>query len=115
MYLGDGKKYVGEFKDNKKSGRGVCYYKDGGKYIGDFLNDLQHGQGLEILADGQRYEGTFSRGNRHGWIKYTIPDRCTLRLKYHNGNCLSKIKILNGEEMEKFYNDELKYHLNRKR
>jgi len=40
MYLGDGKKYVGEFKDNKKSGRGVCYYKDGGKYIGDFLNDL---------------------------------------------------------------------------
>ena len=33
-----GDRYVGEFKDDKKTGKGVMYYIDGTKYIGEWCN-----------------------------------------------------------------------------
>ena len=41
----DGKKYVGEHKDNKRHGQGTLTVPDGGgKYVGQFKNGKYHGQ-----------------------------------------------------------------------
>ena len=33
----DGGKYVGEFKDHKRTGQGTYTYADGGKYVGEYV------------------------------------------------------------------------------
>ena len=37
--------YVGEFKDNKKDGKGKYIYKDDSHYDGEFIDDLFDGNG----------------------------------------------------------------------
>ena len=34
MYFVSGNKYVGEWKDDKKNGKGTMYFADGNKYDG---------------------------------------------------------------------------------
>lgn len=41
----NGDKYIGEFKDGKKTGQGTFTWANGDKYIGEYLNDKMHGQG----------------------------------------------------------------------
>ena len=36
--LNNGDKYEGEFKNNKKEGKGIIYYKNGDKYEGEWEN-----------------------------------------------------------------------------
>ena len=38
-YFHDGKKYIAEFKNNKKEGKGIYYYKDGRVYQGIWKNN----------------------------------------------------------------------------
>ena len=38
-------KYVGEFKNGKRNGRGNLTFYGGGKYIGEFKDDEFYGQG----------------------------------------------------------------------
>ncbi|MEI8281525.1 MAG: hypothetical protein WCG75_03880, partial [Armatimonadota bacterium] len=42
---GDGRRYVGEWKDNKPSGQGVLISPDGQKYVGEFKNGKRNKQG----------------------------------------------------------------------
>jgi len=39
----DGSSYKGELRDNKRSGKGMYYYKNGDKYFGDWDDDKFHG------------------------------------------------------------------------
>lgn len=88
-----GTKYQGEWKDNKKHGKGTVIYKNGDKYEGDWAFDMRHGIGtLWIYKDkkyvvryngewredmptghgtffednGDSYEGDWLGGKRHG-------------------------------------------------
>jgi hypothetical protein len=47
---------LGQFKDDKRNGKGTCYYADGRKYTGDMVNDKREGQGVLVWKDGERYE-----------------------------------------------------------
>ncbi len=47
---------LGQFKDDKRNGKGTFYYASGSKYTGDMVNGKFEGQGVYIWADGDRYE-----------------------------------------------------------
>ena len=42
----DGRKYKGEWKDNRIHGWGVFTWSDGRKYTGNYVNDKKHGFGI---------------------------------------------------------------------
>ena len=58
----DGRKYVGEYRDNKWHGQGTLTYTDGGKYVGELKDDKWHGKGTLTLADGTKFVGEFRDG-----------------------------------------------------
>ena len=66
MFWFDGVKYEGNWKNDKTEGKGVIYYTDGARYEGDFKNDKVEGRGIMYLSNGSRYEGEFKDGNMDG-------------------------------------------------
>ena len=70
----NGDKYVGEFRDNKRSGQGTLTWANGGKYVGEFSNDVLSGQGTLTLGDGRKYVGGFSNGKMNGQGTMFAPD-----------------------------------------
>ena len=48
----DGRKYVGEFKDNNRNGQGTFTFPDGEEYVGEFKDDKFYGQGKEFASGG---------------------------------------------------------------
>lgn len=43
-------------------GRGVYTWKDGRKYEGEYINDKKAGYGIYTWADGRRYAGSWKNG-----------------------------------------------------
>lgn len=62
----DGSRYVGEFVDGKRHGKGTNYFADGTRYDGDWKNGYMNGYGVCVYADGEKYEGEWADGKRHG-------------------------------------------------
>ena len=48
----NGNHYVGEWKNGKTHGKGVCTTPSGNKYVGEFKDGKFHGQGTLIKPDG---------------------------------------------------------------
>jgi hypothetical protein len=46
MLWPDGRKYLGEYCDDKKNGVGTFFWKDGRVYQGHWLDGKQHGFGV---------------------------------------------------------------------
>jgi serine/threonine protein kinase len=67
-------KYVGEFKDNKKSGHGTYTLPDGAIYVGEFEDDKIKGQGSYTWPDGSMYVGEFKDDNFNGQGTFNWPD-----------------------------------------
>jgi len=70
----NGDKYVGEFKNSKKSGRGTYTSANGSKYVGEFKDDIRNGQGTLTYANGYKYVGEFKDDKRHGQGTFTYAD-----------------------------------------
>ena len=68
----EGHKYVGEHKDSKAHGQGTFTYADGDKYVGEFKDDKRHGQGTYTSANGDKYVGEYKDDKRHGQGTYTF-------------------------------------------
>jgi hypothetical protein len=60
----DGGKYIGDFKDNLRDGKGKFIYRDESHYDGDWSADLKNGSGVYTWNDGSRLEGTWTKGNQ---------------------------------------------------
>jgi hypothetical protein len=59
----DGRKYVGELRDDKLHGQGTFTYSDGRKYVGEFRDDKRNGQGILYSANGSVVQtGIWSNG-----------------------------------------------------
>ena len=66
----DGRKYVGDWKNDVMQGRGKLSHPDGSTYEGEFHHGVFHGQGRFTWANGT-YEGTFVNGKREKHGKYS--------------------------------------------
>jgi hypothetical protein len=58
----DGRVYEGEWKDNKKNGRGKETRPNGQVYEGEYKESKRRGQGTVTNADGRREIGTWRNG-----------------------------------------------------
>lgn len=43
-------------------GTGEFEWPDGRKYIGEYIDDKKHGQGTFVWPDGRKYEGAWKYG-----------------------------------------------------
>ena len=48
------------------SGYGVFEWLDGKKFEGEYLDDKKHGNGRFRWSDGRMYTGTWVNGKQHG-------------------------------------------------
>ena len=48
----NGDTFEGEFKNNKKEGKGIMYFNEGEKYEGDWKNGIIDGKGIFNYKDG---------------------------------------------------------------
>ncbi|KRX38886.1 Junctophilin-3, partial [Trichinella murrelli] len=51
--------YMGEWKNDKRSGYGVCERSDGLKYEGEWYNNKKFGYGVTTFKDGTKEEGKY--------------------------------------------------------
>lgn len=51
--------YMGEWRNDKRSGFGVSERSNGMKYEGEWLNNKRHGYGCTIFPDGTKEEGKY--------------------------------------------------------
>ena len=77
-------RYEGIIINNKREIKGIMYYKNGSKYEGQWRNDKKHGRGVFISQNynnpkliGIKYEGEFNNDKIEGYGvgKYTSGDR----------------------------------------
>ena len=71
----DGRKYVGEFKDDKFFGQGTYTYANGDKYVGGWKDDKINGQGTFTYGPnsewaGDKYVGEYKNDERNGFGVY---------------------------------------------
>lgn len=59
-------KYSGDWRDNRRHGKGRFTWADGSFYEGDWENDLRHGRGVLELSNGFKYEGAWYRNIMEG-------------------------------------------------
>lgn len=56
-------------------GRGVFIWDDGRKYTGDYKEDKKEGYGVFEWADGRKYKGFWSNGKQHGEGEFINPTK----------------------------------------
>ena len=66
LYLGEGQKYVGGFRDGTRHGQGTHTFPDGKKYVGEFRDSKKHGYGTFTWPHGDKYVGEYKYGKKHG-------------------------------------------------
>jgi len=62
---GDGTKYVGNFVNDKRNGKGQIYYNDGTIYDGNWVDDIKSGFG-KITWKDKSYQGNWENDKRNG-------------------------------------------------
>lgn len=61
------KLYIGGWLNDKRHGKGTCFYKNGEYYQGDWVNGRRHGQGQMRTANGDLYLGAWHDDQRSGY------------------------------------------------
>ena len=86
-------KYEGEFRKDKKCGKGKIVFDSGDKYEGEFSDNKFNGYGHYIWAkNGHEYKGNYLNGKFHGEGIYTWGKN-----EYYNGEYVNGIKEGEGE------------------
>ena len=60
------RKYEGDFKNDKREGKGIFYMNNGDRYEGDFKNGLRDGKGIFYYNNGDREMGDYLNDKRFG-------------------------------------------------
>jgi hypothetical protein len=59
-------KYLGDWSNDMRNGRGTCEYANGNRYSGDWKDNMQYGIGTFILSNGDKYMGQWSDDEMNG-------------------------------------------------
>ena len=62
FYFNDGARYEGDYKCDKREGKGILYYPNGNIYQGDYKNNKKDGQGIMYYNNGNRAMGNYANG-----------------------------------------------------
>ena len=62
----NGKKYIGEWIDNKRDGFGTNVWPDGSKYIGEWKEGKQNGVGTFTFSNGAKDVGEWKENKLNG-------------------------------------------------
>jgi len=82
----EGDSYEGEFKGDKRDGKGVVYFKkNGNKFDGDFKEGKLTGKGIFIWKNGDKYEGHINNGVYEGYGRYNWTDGNWYEGNYEKG------------------------------
>ena len=66
----DGRRFEGEYKEDKKEGYGELEWNKGKKYKGNWKNGKQHGEGYFYSAKNLTWrKGLWDNGKRIKWLK----------------------------------------------
>jgi len=83
----DGSVYIGEWKNERRSGSGKLVEKDGTVYEGEWRNDIPYGYGKKTFSNGTYYIGGIKGSSREGWGEFFWDDGCFYVGKWE-GNCM---------------------------
>ena len=61
MYA-NGDRFEGQYKNGKKSGKGIYYFKTGEKFEGEWLKDERNGEGTFIKKNGKTEKQYYENG-----------------------------------------------------
>jgi hypothetical protein len=101
-YANGRKKFIGEFVNGKRNGRGLMEWKNGDKYFGEWNDDNRHGRGVLMYSDGGVYSGQWRNGTFHGDGKATYANGDKYKGQYESGKRHGKGKMMwrNGSEYD---------------
>ena len=54
-------RYEGEWKNDKREGKGILYWNNGNRFEGEYKEDKREGKGIEYYISGDRYDGNFKK------------------------------------------------------
>ena len=66
-----GNEYVGEWKDNAKTGQGTYTWSNGNNYVGGWKDDKKAGQGTFTWSNGDKYVGEWKDDKKTGQGTFT--------------------------------------------
>ena len=98
-------KYEGEFRKDKKCGKGKIKFESGDTYEGDFNDNKFNGYGhYKWFKNGHEYKGNYLNGKFHGEGFYQWEEN-----EYYNGEYVNGVKEGEGEIS---YSDGKKFFVN---
>jgi hypothetical protein len=89
------------------SGEGKYIWGDGRIYIGSYKNDKKHGFGKYMWADGRKYIGFWENGKQNGYGKYISKNEYgdfIMQIGFWNKG--KRIYWLNESDITSLKNDE---------
>ncbi|KAI4462256.1 morn repeat-containing protein 3 [Holotrichia oblita] len=90
VFTPDRDKYLGEWEDNIKAGKGYELSRSGKLYEGDWERGFRHGFGVQSLRNDNnifnvQYRGEWRNGNPHGYGAWHYPDGSYYLGHWRNG------------------------------
>ncbi len=83
-------------------GRGTYIWADGRKYEGEYVNDKKDGYGVYTWADGRKYQGYWANGKQHGKGKYIANDNTVKWGIWEDGKRMKWIDPENDDDTFRF-------------
>ena len=59
MYYNNGERYEGDYRNDKREGKGIYYYNDGDRQMGDYSNDKRIGKHVILTKNGEIITNNF--------------------------------------------------------
>ncbi|CAH8649768.1 unnamed protein product [Schistosoma intercalatum] len=116
--------YIGDFKENKITGRGKITWPNKSEYIGDVVDGIRHGFGTYTDSNGLQYTGQWKNGKKqgkdglgcHAWhilrvrtSQYSLPNVYDGQWANGKRNGLGTFHYPNGSKYVGYWKDDLKH------